>query len=107
MSWIVNNVQTGNCGASVGELVQVDMRGKAYPDAVVVTLPAPNTDNKGAAVKVVTVNSGGCEDGSVLRVETPSGLITPPGASFVQDVGGGEQFYEFISNGADWVVTSL
>lgn len=103
MGWIINDVVTADYDASVGELVRVNMLGKAAHDVVCVSLPAPDSSNKGQSVKVVTVNCGGCEDGSVLRIETHGGKITPPGDYYSQDLGGGEQFYEFISDGTNWV----
>lgn len=101
----VSDVITDDYTAHVNELVQVNMLGKAAPDVVHIFLPVADEFNRGQPIEIATVNSGGAEDGSVLRLVGDNQTIFPTGNQYL-DSFNREVFFRLISNGAGWVVTS-
>lgn len=91
--------------ASIGELVQVDMTGYTAPKVLSILLPMATPVNKGLPVVVVTINSGGAENGSVLRIRAPNQIILPTANQFV-DTKDREVMMTLTSNGHAWVITS-
>jgi hypothetical protein len=100
---IISPIVSSDYAASIGELVQIDMRGKMAPDVLTIALPEATATNVGQSVIVVTVNSGGAEDGSRVRMSASSN-IHPPSATYYDSVG--EVIQTLTSTGTYWVLTS-
>jgi hypothetical protein len=103
--WTMPDVVTTDTTAVIGELVRVDMAGKATPDIVVVTLPESNAGNEGRAICVATTNADGAGDGAILRVVTTGGQLISSGVGAVLN-SVGEVRLTFVSNGAGWDLQS-
>jgi hypothetical protein len=104
--WDMPDVSTIDVPAIIGQMVRIDMTGKASPDIVIVTLPLSNAGNKGRSIGVITVNNGGADAGSIVRT------ITSGGQGIGVDYGPllnntGELRVIFVSNGSGWDIVSL
>jgi hypothetical protein len=102
-NWSITPVVTNDYDASIGELVQVDMSGKAAPDVVTIRLPVPTSANAGQSIAINTVNAGGAEDGSRVRLSSPV-QIKPPCANICDSYG--EVMQSVTSAGTYWVLTN-
>jgi hypothetical protein len=101
----VSDIITEDYTAHVNELVQINMLGKAAPDVVHIFLPVADESNKGQPIEIATINSGGAEDGSILRLVGDGQTIYPTGNQYL-DSFNREVLFRLISNGSGWVVTS-
>ncbi len=101
--WSITPVVTSDYTAGIGELVQVDMAGKVAPDVVTIFLPAAAMANAGQSIVIVTVNMGGAEDGSKVRLSASTN-IAPAGETYCDSVG--EVMQTVTSTGTNWVLTS-
>lgn len=101
----VSNVITDDYTAHVNELVQINMLGKDAPDVVRIFLPIADVSNQGQPIEIATINSGGAEDGSILRIVGNGQTIFPTTNQYL-DSKDREVMFRLISNGTGWVVTS-
>lgn len=101
-TWTISPVVTSDYFASIGELVQVDMAGKAAPDIVTINLPDPGP-HLGRSIAIVTINGGGAEDGSRLRLRATT-QIKPP-VDYICD-SYNEVFQTVTSAGSYWILSN-
>jgi hypothetical protein len=106
LNWLVTPIVTKDHVAVIGELVRVNMLGKATPEMVTVDLPAgPSTDGH-QSVCIVTVNDGGIEDAARLRVRA-SAPICPGGTSGQTIFYNGEVASTYTWTDGSWTITSM
>ena len=105
-SWTVAPIVTTDYAPAWGELVRVNMSGKVAPESVAIKLPASDKTTIGQCIAVVTVNQGGAEDGSAIRI-TSSNDQTIGGVPDEWSPSAGEHRLVFISDGQNVQVLSI
>jgi hypothetical protein len=102
----VSGVVSSDYVAHANELIRIDMRGKMSSDVVTIRLPISDASNIGMPIEIATVNSGGAEDGSIVRIESEWQTIYPTIYSSL-DVTNSEIMTRLVSTGEGWIVTGL
>lgn len=108
--WDVTNPITTDTPLLVGQHARVDMTGKTSGDPdggiVALTLPLSSAGNKGRSISVGTINIGGADDGSVVRILTQGGQVISSGVGAVWNQTG-EVRSKLVSHGSGWDVQSI
>ena len=105
-AWAVTPVITTDYAPAWGELVRINMAGKVAPESVTIKLPASDKTTVGQCIAVVTVNQGGAEDGSAIRI-TSSNDQTIGGVPNEWAPSTGEHRLMFVSDGQNVQVLSI
>lgn len=103
---VVSEIVSSDYVAHANELVRVDMLGKFAPDIVTISLPISNVSNRGMPIEVATMNQGGAEDGSILRIAADQQKIYPTIHSTL-DMKDREVMVRLTSTGDGWIVVSI
>ncbi len=103
-NWTPGPIVTADYTASPGELVRVDMSGKVAPDVLTIKLPPPALAPRG--ICVITVNPGGAENGSWVRIGCSSATFPQVGATAKHFDTTGEVFMTLEPTATEWLITS-